>query len=87
MQIVRPRHGPSILERAWLERDATRALDLLEAAVREPRPGPLRLVAPAGAAGFLARHPTLVAEAARAAGRPLDVSALPRAGSGHVEPA
>lgn len=87
LQLVLPRSGPSILERAWFERGATLALDLLEAAIREPRPGPLCLFAPPSAAAYLGRHPDLLDMAARRAGRRLDLVPLPAAGSGHVAPA
>jgi ribonuclease G len=84
LQIVLPRARPSILERAWFERGANLAFDLLEAAIRDPRPGSLRLFAPPAASSFLGRHRDLVAEAARQAGRPLDVVPLAAAGTGHV---
>ncbi|MFN7176691.1 MAG: hypothetical protein ACK4MX_07350 [Thermaurantiacus sp.] len=87
LQIVLPRLGPSILERAWFERGITLGLDLLDAAIHEPRPGRLRLSAPPAAAAFLGRHGDLVAEAAHQAGRPLDVVPLAAAGTGHVAPA
>ena len=43
MQVVRPRPGPSILERAQLDRAGTEAIDLLESALADSNTGPLRL--------------------------------------------
>lgn len=87
LQIVLPRRGPSILERARLQPEAGSALALLEAAAAEPRAAPaLDLVAAPAVAQWLDRHPQLIAEAAAAAGRPLRVVADRDAGSGHVAP-
>ena len=61
MQVVTPRTGPSVLERAQLERDATAAVALLAQAGRETRPGPLRLVARPGVARWLGARPHLLA--------------------------
>jgi hypothetical protein len=85
LQLVLPRTGPSILERARLERAATAAIALLEAAAREPRPGRLCLVASPPVARWLDRQPDLVAALARQTGRAVDVIADPMAGEGHVE--
>lgn len=85
MQLVLPRTGPSVLERARLEREATAAIDLLSAAAREARPGALRLVARAGVARWIEARPHLLAALARATGRGVDVAADPAAGEGHVE--
>lgn len=85
LQLVMPRHGPSILERARLERDATTALRLLGAAVAEPRPGTLAIVASPAPARWLLQRPHLLAEAAKRTGRRVDVVADPMAGEGHVE--
>ncbi len=85
MQIVRPRGGPSILERARLERDANAANALLRAAIAEPMAArALRLVARAGVIGWLDARPHVMAEAARRAGRPLRLEADARGGEGHV---
>ncbi len=87
LQLVLPRTGPSVLERAWFARGESLALDLVDAAVRDPRPGALRIVAPPQAAAVLSAHPDLVASAARAAGRPIDVLAMAPILGGHVEEA
>lgn len=84
MQIVLPRRGPSMLERAMLDRAGTAAIALLAAALREPRPGALRLEAAPPIARWLTTRPHLVASLARASGRPVDVAANPVAGKGHV---
>jgi hypothetical protein len=85
MQVVVPRRGPSILERAQLEADAGAAVALLASAGRESRPGALRLVARPAVARWLLARPHLVAELARASGRSVDVAADPMAGEGRVE--
>lgn len=85
MQVVTPRPGPSILERARLEGDATAAVALLAAAGRETRPGALRLVARPGVARWIEARPALLAELARATGRAVDVAADPVAGEGRVD--
>jgi hypothetical protein len=84
LQVVRPRLRPSILERAMLMADRAEALALLDAAVREPRPGPLRIVARDAVARLLGGRPDLLAAVARHAGRPVDVVADAAAGAGHV---
>ncbi len=86
LHVVRPRVRPSLLDRAMLMRDETAALALLAQAVREPRPGPLRLVARPAVIRLLRGAPALLAETARQAGRALDLHADPAAGEGHVEP-
>jgi len=87
LQIVRPRPGPSILERAQLDRAATQAIALLQAATSDIGIGPMRLVADAGPIGWLQARPHLVETLARTTGRPVALRADPQAGSGHVEPA
>ncbi len=87
MQVVRPRPGPSILERAQLERAATAAIALLDSARRGGAIGALRLVARPEVARWLSARPHLLAASARAAGGPVDVVADAVAGSGHVETA
>lgn len=85
LQLVLPRPGPSILERARLERPANAALRLLQAAVAETRPGALTIRARPMVALWLRQRPHLLAETARRAGRALDVTDDPMAGEGHVE--
>jgi hypothetical protein len=85
MQVVRPRPGPSILERAQLDRDGTDAVALLEQALGETRPGRLTLVARPGVARWLDARGPLLADIARASGRPVDVRRDAMAGSGHVD--
>jgi hypothetical protein len=87
LQIVRPRPGPSILERAQLDRAATQAIALLQAATSDIGIGPMRLVAGAGPIGWLQARPHLLETLARTTGRPVALRADPQAGSGHVEPA
>jgi hypothetical protein len=84
LQVVRPRLRPSILERAILMGDRADALAVLDAAIREPRPGPLRIVARDAVARLLLGRPDLLGAAARRAGRPIDVVADAAAGAGHV---
>jgi hypothetical protein len=87
MQVVVPRAGPSVLERARLDRAGSGAVGLLEMARRAPPGGPLRLVAGKAVIGWIAARPHLVAQTARAAGRAIELRADPAAGDGHVEPA
>jgi hypothetical protein len=85
MQVVRPRPGPSILERAQLERAATAAIALLATAANETRAGAARLVARPDIIRWLEQRPHLVEALARRAGRRVDLKADPMAGTGHVE--
>lgn len=85
LQIVLPRRTPSILERARFEPVETAALALLKQAARDGRPGALRIVARPAVVEWLAAHPALLKQAARQAGKTLDLSADPLAGNGHVE--
>jgi hypothetical protein len=87
MQIVRPRTGPSILERAQLDRGATQAIALLQAATGDTGTGPMRLVAGTGPIRWLQARPHLVDNLARSTGRPAELRPDPQAGAGHVEPA
>lgn len=87
MQIVRPRPGPSVLERAQLDRPATRAIALLASATRDTGTGPMRLVAEPRAIRWLEARPHLVEALARSTGRPAELRADPSAGAGHVEAA
>ncbi len=85
MQVIRPRTGPSILERARLQPDISAALALLHLAQSEPRPGALQLVARPAVARWLDRQPALIADLSRITGRRVDVRADAMAGDGHVE--
>ena len=89
MQIVLPRPGPSVLERARLDRAGSDAVRLLHSAARDHGHGPLRLVARPAVAGWLEKRPHLLAALARACGRSatIRVDASASAGSGYVEPA
>lgn len=87
MQIVLPRAGPSILERARLQPEVNAALALLAAAQRETRPGALALVARPPVAVWLQGQTALLAELARLVGRRVDVRADAMAGDGYVETA
>lgn len=85
LQIVLPRRTPSILERARFETVETAALALLAQAAGDGRPGPARIVARPAVAEWLAAHPALLEQAARRAGKALDLGIDPLAGNGHVE--
>lgn len=85
LQVVTPRPGPSILERAQLDRAGSAAVALLAAATREPRPGALRLTAAPAITRWIAQRPHLLATLARQTGRTVDLNADPMAGEGHVE--
>jgi hypothetical protein len=85
MQVVRPRRRPSILERARLEPAANTAIALLRAALRDPRPGPLRLVCRPDVAQWLEARPHLLARLARDGGRRVDVVRRTGVGEGHVD--
>lgn len=87
LQIVRPRPGPSMLERAQLDRPATQAIALLASATRDTGTGPMRLVAEPRAMRWLEARPHLVEALSRSTGRATELRADPQAGSGHVEPA
>jgi len=85
MQIICPRPGPSILERATLEEAGTAAIALLASAQRQSLPGALRLIAAPAIIAWLEARPDLLEGLQRATGRRVDASADPVAGSGHVE--
>lgn len=87
LQIVRPRPGPSILERAQLDRAATQAIALLGAAARDAGTGAMRLVAGPAPIRWLQARPHLLDTLARSTGRPAELRTDPQAGGGHVEPA
>lgn len=72
MQIVCPRPGPSVLERAWFDRAGTRAIDALQQIARSPATGPIRLALDARARHWLEQRPQLLHQLAAATRRPLD---------------
>lgn len=87
LQVIRPRVRASILERAMLARDETTALALLDRAARAAGAGPIAIRARPAVARLLSAYPELVADAARRAGRPVDVVADRAAREGDVGPA
>jgi len=87
MQVVRPRPGPSILERAQLERAATAAIGLIQSAQRGGIAGAIRLVARPEVAGWIQARPHLLGALSRKIGGMVDVRADAMAGNGHVEAA
>ena len=87
LQIVRPRPGPSILERARLDRAGSGAIALLAAAARDTGAGGLCLVAAPPLVHWLQARPHLVEGLARTTGRAVVLRTDPTAGTGHVEPA
>lgn len=62
LQVMRPRPGPSILERAQLERAATEAIALMAAILADPGTGPVQLSVPAGVRRWLQTRPHLLDE-------------------------
>lgn len=87
LQLVCPRRGPSVLERARLDRAGTAAIRLLETALRDPGTGPMLLKAPKQVAGWIASRPHLIDEVRQRTRRALDVLADPLLEAGHVETA
>jgi hypothetical protein len=85
LQIVRPRPGPSILERAQLDRAGTGAIALLASAGRDTGTGAMRLVAAPPIIHWLQSRPHLVEGLSRSTGRAVGLAADQQAGSGHVE--
>ncbi|QMW22831.1 ribonuclease [Sandaracinobacteroides saxicola] len=85
MQVILPRQGPSIIERAWYQRAESRALALLEAAARDSGHGPMRLVLEPDSARWLEGQPALPAALSATTGRPVAVTARAGVGGGHVE--
>ncbi|TPE59425.1 ribonuclease [Sandaracinobacter neustonicus] len=75
MQIVRPRPGPSILERAQLDRAGTEAIALLETALTDPATGPLALRPAPPVIRWLEARPQLLEELARRTHRPVSLTA------------
>lgn len=87
MQIVRPRPGPSILERAQLDRAGAEAVFLLETALADGGTLPIRLKAKAPAIRWLEARPHLL-EALRAqTRRQVDLAIDPLLEAPHVETA
>lgn len=84
LQLVRPRPGPSILDRAMLARDEGAAIALLRQALGETRPGGLRLAGRPGIVARLRAAPDLVHGLERETGRRVELVADPSAGEGHV---
>ena len=60
MQVVRPRPGPSILERAQLERAGTEAIELLESALADSGTAPLALAPRPAVRRWLEARPHLL---------------------------
>lgn len=89
MQVVMRRTGPSVLERARLDRAGSDAVRLIESATRDRGTGPMRLATRPEVARWIAARPALLPALARAIGRPVectvDATAGPGAGAGHVE--
>ena len=85
MQIVRPRPGPSVLERAQLDRAGTQAIELLNRALAEPGTQPLRLKARAPVIRWLQTRPHLLAELGERSRRPIDLAVDPLSEAPHVE--
>ena len=85
MQIVRPRPGPSILERAQLDRAGTDAIALLEQALADRGTRPLRLSARAPVIRWLEARPHLVQALGERAQRPVDLAIDPLLETPHVE--
>lgn len=92
MQVIRPKYGPSLLDRLFGRRrvspsDETLALMLLRDASRSVGAGPRHCVTTPSLAALLGqpRWQALVAEAARLAGGPLDIMAAEGvSGYGHI---
>ncbi|WP_199555972.1 ribonuclease E/G family protein [Sandaracinobacteroides hominis] len=74
MQVVRPRIGPSILERARIDRAGTQAVAILAAALGDRATGPLLLRAPAAAEKWLSARPHLIAELAARTHRAVELT-------------
>lgn len=87
LQIVRPRPGPSILERAQLDRAGSAAIDLLARAAADPATGPMRLKARAPVIGWLQARPHLLNALADKSRRPVDLAIDPLLETPHVEAA
>ncbi|MCG2841925.1 ribonuclease [Sandaracinobacter sp. RS1-74] len=85
LQIVRPRPGPSILERAQLDRAGTEAIELLERALADRGTAPLRLKARAPVVRWLESRPHLLEELGQRSHRAVDLAVDPLSGTGHVE--
>lgn len=87
MQVVRPRPGPSILERAQLDRAGSQAIALLEMARRDRGTGPMRLCASPGPIRWLKVRPHLIEALCATTRRAVDLAADPLLEQPHVETA
>ena len=85
LQIVRPRPGPSVLERAWLDRAGTAAIGLLAQALADPGTQPLLLKARPPVIRWLEARPHLLAELRQRSHRQVDLAANPLLETPHVE--
>ena len=75
MQVVRPRPGPSILERAQLDRAGTEAIDLLESALADGNTGSLRLAPRPAVRRWLESRPHLLEALGDRTHRPVEMLA------------
>lgn len=85
MQIVRPRPGPSILERARLDRAGTAAIDLLARALADPGTQPMRLTGRQPVIRWLTDRPHLLAELRQRSRRDVDLLVDPLLETPHVD--
>ncbi len=69
MQVVRPRTGPSVLERARLDRVGSDAVQVLNSALRDQGHGPLQLNVRPAVARWIESRPQLLAELQQRSGR------------------
>lgn len=86
LQIVLPRRGMSILERAQLDRSGTEAVRLLESAFHCDLHGRIALVARRDIIRWIESRPHLVAKLSARLGQQIDLRVRADAGSGYVEP-
>lgn len=84
LQVVCPRPGPSILERARFDSAGTEAILLLRAAESAAGTGPLRITARPQVIRWLQSRPHLIGILQDRTHRPIDLHPDPVAGSGHV---
>lgn len=84
MQVVRPRPGPSILERARIDRAGTQAVALLAQALADPATGPLALRLAPAAAAWLGARPQLLRQLAERSRRPVEVVVDSATGGAHA---
>lgn len=85
MQVVRQRPGPSILERAWLDRAGTAAIALLDSALADPGTRPMLLKGRAPVIRWLETRPHLLAELRERSRRQVDLAVDPLLETPHVE--